>query len=130
MSNTQPEDVQAFRHALEASPGDRKVTLTLIRRSVQKVFDLLEAEYSTGAVVVLVKHHSTSTKTAELLGISKPTLMKLVDAGMIEHIRLGTHRRIPVRAIVKYQRQRQADHRESVAADGEFRSSILFGGDQ
>ena len=65
-----------------------------------------------------------------MLGMSRPTLMKLVDAGVVEHVRVGTHRRIPMRAIVEYQRLRQLEHEKTTAAVDEFRSNISFGGHQ
>lgn len=94
------------------------------------MLELLEAKHSTGAVVVPVKDLFTSTEAATMLGMSRPTLMKLVDAGVVEHVRVGTHRRIPMRAIVEYQLQRQLQHGESVAAAEEFRSNITFGGNR
>ncbi len=127
MSHMLPDDVQALRHALGASPVDVTVTLSLSRRSAEKVLSLLEAEHSTGAVIVPVKDLYTSTEAATMLGMSRPTLMKLVDTGEVESARVGTHRRIPMRAIVKYQRQRQAQHEETVVAAEEFRSNIAFG---
>lgn len=130
MPDILPDDVQALREALDASPDEVTVTLSLTRKSAEKVLDLLEAEHSTGAVVVPVKDLFTSTEAAAMLGMSRPTLMKLVDAGEVEHVRVGTHRRIPMRAILKYQRQRQAVHQESVAAAEEFQSNISFGGDK
>ncbi|KRA37960.1 MULTISPECIES: helix-turn-helix domain-containing protein [unclassified Nocardioides] len=128
MSEILPDDVQALRDALAASPGEVTVTLSLTRKSAEKVLELLEAEHSTGAVVVPVKDLFTSTEAATMLGMSRPTLMKLVDAGAVEHVRIGTHRRIPMRAIVEYQRHRRLEHERSVAAAAEFRSNITFGG--
>jgi len=125
-----PDDVQALRDALETSSEDVTVTLSLTRKSAEKVLELLEAERSTGAVVVPVKDQFTSTEAAALLGMSRPTLMKLVDAGAVEHVRVGTHRRIPMTALVEYQRQRQLEHDASVAAAEEFRSNITFGGNR
>ena len=130
MPNVQPDDVQALRDALKGSPEYVTVTLSLTRKSAEKVLELLEAERSTGAVVVAVKDLFTSTEAAAMLGMSRPTLMKLVDAGAVEHVRVGTHRRIPMRAIVEYQRMRRLEHERSVAAAEEFRSNITFGGNQ
>ena len=124
-----PDDVQALRDALDASPEDVTVTLSLTRRSAEKVLELLEAEHSTGAVVIPVKDLFTSTEAAAMLGMSRPSLMKLLDAGIIDHVRVGTHHRIPMRAIVRYQRQRRSQHEETAAAVEEFRSNITFGGD-
>ncbi|WP_404436701.1 helix-turn-helix domain-containing protein [Microbacterium aerolatum] len=125
-----PDEIQALRDALEASPEEVTVTLNLTRRSAEKVLELLEAEHSTGAVVVPVKDLFTSTEAATMLGMSRPTLMKLVDAGTVEHVRVGTHRRIPMRSIVKYQRERQLEHEEAAAALDEFHSNISFGDPQ
>ncbi|HBU44034.1 MULTISPECIES: helix-turn-helix domain-containing protein [unclassified Microbacterium] len=125
-----PDDIQALRDALEASPDEVTVTLNLTRRSAEKVLELLEAEHSTGAVVVPVKDLFTSTEAATMLGMSRPTLMKLVDAGTVEHVRVGSHRRIPMRSIAKYQRERQLEHEEAAAALDEFHSNIAFGDPQ
>lgn len=130
MSEILPDDVQALRDALDTSPDAVTVTLSLTRSSAEKVLELLEAEHSTGALVVPVKDLVTSTDAAAMLGMSRPTLMKLVDAGTIDHVRVGTHRRIPMRAIAEYQRQRQQEHAQTSAAAEEFRSNISFRGSQ
>ena len=122
-----PSDVEALRDALAASPGEVTVTLSLTRKSAEKVLELLEAERSTGAVVVPVKDLLTTTEAATMLSISRPTLMKLVDAGAIEHVRVGTHHRIPMRAVVGYQRRRRVNSEDTAAAVEEFRSNISFG---
>jgi|SRR5690606_13993954 len=125
-----PDDIEALRDALDAAPDEVTVTLSLTRRSAEKVLELLEAERSTGAVVVPVKDLFTTTEAATMLGMSRPTLMKLVDAGALEHVRVGTHHRIPMRSIVEYQRRRQQESEETAAAVEEFKSNISFGGHQ
>lgn len=127
MSVILPDDIQALYDALETSPEDVTVTLKLTRKSAEKVLELLEAVHSTGAVIVPAKDLFTSTEAATMLGMSRPTLMKLVDAGAVEHVRVGSHRRIPMRAILELQRQRQAEHEQSISAAEEFRSNISFG---
>lgn len=130
MSSVLPDDIAALRDALESFPAEVTVTLSLSRRSAEKVLELLEAEHSTGALVVPLKHLFTSTEAATVLGMSRPTLMKLVDAGEVEHVRVGSHRRIPLRAIVKAQRQRSTERNETEATAEEFRSNVSFGDKQ
>lgn len=128
MSDVLPDDIEALRNALELSGEASTVSLTLTRTSAEKVLELLEAEKSTGAVIVPVKDLFTSTEAAGMLGMSRPTLVKLLDAGEIEHVRVGTHRRVPMRAIAAYQRKRQEDHAEALSAAKDFQSNISFGG--
>lgn len=49
-----------------------------------------------------------------MLGLSRATLMKLVDSGEIDHVKVGTHHRIPAQAILDFQRARKA-RREKAA---------------
>ena len=73
--------VQALRLALAGSSDPVDVTLLLPRKTADKVLALLEAENTVGAVVVPVREQFTTTEAAKLLGISRPTLMKLIEAG-------------------------------------------------
>ena len=130
MSEILPDDIRALHDALDTSPEDVRVTISLTRKSAEKVLELLEAMHSTGAMIVPVKDLFTSTEAATMLGMSRPTLMKLVDVGAVEHVRVGTHRRIPMRAIVEHQRQRQMEHEQTVSAAEEFRSNISFAGNR
>lgn len=130
MPDILPDDIQALRDALENSPTEVTVTLSLTRKSAEKVLELLEAEHSTGAVVVPVKDLFTTTEAATMLSMSRPTLMKLIESGAIEHVRVGSHHRIPMRAIVTYQQRRRLDHEATAAAVEQFRSNISFGGNE
>ena len=81
---------------------------------------LLEAESLSGAVVVPVKDLYSTTEAASMIGVSRPTLMKLIEAGALESEMVGTHHRIPAEAIVAYQRARQASHDRAAEAMSEF----------
>lgn len=118
------DDVAALRTALANSRGDVEVTLSLSRKSAEKVLALLDAERTTGAVVVAVKEVFTTTEAATMLGISRPTLMKLVDSGEIDHVKVGTHHRIPAQAIVSFQRARTARRQKAGKALAEFSNEI------
>lgn len=126
MSEVLSDDVVALRAALASSPGDVNVTLSLPRRSAEKVLALLDAERTTGAVVVPIKEVFTTTEAATMLGLSRPTLMKLVEAGEIDHIKVGTHHRIPAQAILDFQRARRARREKAAEALAEFSNEIGF----
>ena len=98
MSELLDDDVQTLRAALDSSAGDVKITLSLPRKSAEKVLALLDAERTTGAVVIPIKEVFTTTEAATMLGLSRPTLIKHVEAREIDHVKVGTHHRIPADA--------------------------------
>jgi excisionase family DNA binding protein len=55
-----------------------------------------------GLAIVPVDSELTSSEAAELLGISRPTLIKLLDAGEIGHSRPNSSRRIPLEQVLAY----------------------------
>lgn len=60
MSEVLGDAVQALRTALANSPDNVRVTLSLPRKSAEKVLALLDAERTTGAVVVPIKELFTT----------------------------------------------------------------------
>ena len=124
MSEPLVEDVQTLRAALDGSTDDVRVTLSLPRKSAEKVLALLDAERTTGAVVIPIKEVFTTTEAATMLGLSRPTLMKLIEAGEVDHVKVGTHHRIPAQAILDFQRARQARREQAAEALAEFSNQI------
>lgn len=124
MSEALVDDIQALRDALDSSRDDVSVTLTLPRGSAMKVLALLDAERTTGAIVVPIKELFSTTETATMLGVSRPTLMKLIESGEIDHVMVGTHHRVPAQAILEFQRGRQERREKAAAALAEFSDRI------
>lgn len=123
----------ALRKALASSAEPVRVTLTLSRPIAEKLLRVLDAEHGSGAVVVPVKELYTTTETAALLGISRATLMKLIESGEIESVKVGTHHRVPADELLAYQRARQVSRArasemltEFAARSGPFQSNITF----
>lgn len=124
MTEILTEDVNALRAALASSPDSVSVTLELPRSSAEKVLALLDAERTTGAVVVPVKELFTTTEAATMLGVSRPTLMKLIRSGEIAHTMAGSHHRIHAAALLEYQRARHARREQAAEALAAFSNEI------
>lgn len=121
------EAAELLKSAL-ARPGDPiRVTLSLPREAAEKVLELLQAENSTGALVVPVKEQFTTTEAAKMLGISRTTLMKLIDAGEIDSVKVASHHRIPAPAIRRYEHQRAVGRERAAEAMEEFANEVKAG---
>ena len=100
------------------------VALRLPRKIAEKVLALLDAERTTGAVVVPAKELFTTTEAATMLGLSRPTLMKLIESGEIAHVKVGTHHRVPAQALLEFQRARRARREKAAEALASFSNEI------
>lgn len=136
MDEFERDAVEAVRAGLDRQDEPVDVTLSLSRGTAEKLLELLEAQGHAGAVVVPVKEQFTTTEAARMLGISRPTLMKLIDAGDISSVKVATHHRIPAAAIRDYEhasgagRERAAEAIADFASDvrSGFQNNVTFGG--
>lgn len=58
----------------------------------------------------------TTQQAAELLGVSRPTVIRLLDDGEIPFERVGSHRRITVHALLAFRERRRADQYAALEA--------------
>ena len=56
----------------------------------------------------------TTQQAADLLGVSRPTLIKLLDAGRIPYDTPGRHRRLRLSDVLAYQQARRAEQRDAL----------------
>ncbi|QAY71604.1 helix-turn-helix domain-containing protein [Xylanimonas protaetiae] len=116
MTDVLEGDVQALRAALARTTGEVHVTLNLPRKAARKVLALPDAERTSGAVVVPARELQTTIEAAALLGVSRPTLMKHVGSGEIDHVMVGSHHRIDAAPLAAFEQARR-ERRAKAAAD-------------
>lgn len=69
-----------------------------------------------GKAIVLFPEKETLTTqaAANLLGVSRPHLVQLLDAGDIAHHRTGSHRRVYLKDVIDYQNRRDRIRRAAL----------------
>jgi excisionase family DNA binding protein len=100
-------------HASLRSPDGHQLE---IPNSIYRVLAAAVAAMAQGNAVsiVPVHHELTTQQAAELLGVSRPHLVKLVDAGEIPHHKTGSHRRIYFEDLMRYRDVRDAQRTEAL----------------
>lgn len=83
-------------------------------------------EMSRGNAVKIVPVHAelTTQEAADLLNVSRPTLIQMLNQNLIPYRKVGTHRRIPFVKAIEYKKklelQRKAALAELAAYDQEL----------
>jgi excisionase family DNA binding protein len=143
ISEPTAEDIAAARDAarqlMKVSPASKMVRFRMepkdaapasepidIPRGVFNVIIDLLVQVGNGNAVQLVPVHSelTTQQAADLLNVSRPHLIKLLNSGELEHRMVGTHRKLLAKNVLIY-RDKSTEHRrkalrELVALDEEI----------
>ena len=74
-------------------------------------------EMAKGDAVTLIPVHTelTTQEAADMLNISRPSLIHLLDEGKLGYRKVGTHRRVRFEALIKLKRQADSDRKAALA---------------
>ncbi len=97
-----------------ATPGEQ---VELPHEAYRVLRQVIEAMRRNLAVTVVPQAQTLTTQqAADLLGVSRPTVVKLLDEGKIPFERTGTHRRILLRDLLAYRDRRREEQYAALEA--------------
>ncbi len=105
-----------LRLRVVGAPEDE--TVVLPASALKMLVGILD-EMGRGNTVTVIPVHAelTTQEAADMLSISRPSLIQVLDEGKIEYRKVGTHRRVRLESLMAYKRKA---HAERIAALNEL----------
>ena len=101
---------------LRAAEDGTEATVNLPRAAFDLLVDVL-SQLASGHAVTIVPVHAelTTQQAADLLNVSRPFLISLLETGKIGFHRVGNHRRIRFQDLMDYRRTQLQDSKAAMA---------------
>ena len=118
-------EAHTARDGAAASPGYALVGVEANDRielpeSVHRALTLVVAAMQAGRAVTVAPHSMslTTQQAADILGVSRPTVVRLIDEDQLPAERVGNRRRLLLKDVLDYRDKRRSRQYDAIAATG------------
>lgn len=107
------EHLNSDKAEIEIEETKDKIIIPI--RALKLLGDILKSMSQGKPIsIVPVATEVTTQKAAEILGCSRPYLVKLLEEGKIQYTKVGKHRRIMFEDILKYKKQMKEEQKKNI----------------
>lgn len=100
---------------IEIEIEETKERITLPMSALRLLSDILKAMSEGNPVSIMpIATEVTTQKAAEMLGCSRPYLVKLLEENVIPYTKVGRHRRIMFKDVVEYKNKMKAEQKQNI----------------
>lgn len=118
------ESAAALSRLLRERPEEQRAhvrmddaDLVLPRHAIELLRSVLTEMAQGNAVAIMPTHMELTTQeAANILNVSRPHLVKLLESGELPFCKVGTHRRIKLQDLMAYKRQRDEESEAAMQA--------------
>jgi excisionase family DNA binding protein len=119
ITEAEAEAIKQLEHILNhensqlklVAANDEEMTIPdSVLRVLRQVVQAMASDKNVS--IVTYNPELTTQQAADLLNVSRPYLIKLLEQGELPYILVGTHRRVKFEDLIKYKQQRDTKRRE------------------
>ena len=105
------EDMAAVKAALDKAGADARLDLAELHDDAAAMVRRLLEEYAAGRRPRVIPDDAevSTFQAADILNVSRPYVIKLLDEGAMPHRMVGTHRRIRLADVIAYKAAKDAE---------------------
>ncbi len=123
-SQFSPDDTESVRHLVALFRSETKPPALVnesghrleLPRPIYELLVRVASAMQEGKVISLVPEMQelTTQAAANILGVSRPHLIKLLESGQLPFHKVGAHRRIRMKDLLTFQQTRDQDRRKAL----------------